>query len=82
MIKRMTALLLILLLSLALPACASAERDDAMGGAAYTDVPADAWYADAVNTVSGQALMTGTGEGVFSPDAPFTRAQLTTVLYR
>ncbi len=83
MIKRMTALLLILLLSLALPACASAERDDAAGGgAAYTDVPADAWYADAVNTVSGQALMTGTGEGVFSPDAPFTRAQLTTVLYR
>lgn len=48
----------------------------------YADVPADAWYAEAVRYVKERGLMNGTGNDKFSPDEPFTRAQLATVLYR
>lgn len=51
-------------------------------GAGYEDVPAAAWYAGAVRYVSEKGLMSGTGAGYFSPDAPMTRAMLTAVLYR
>ena len=50
--------------------------------APFSDVPDSAWYAEAVRVVSERGLMNGTGEGKFSPDEPFTRAQLATVLYR
>ena len=55
---------------------------DEGGTADYTDVAADAWYADAVAYVSAQGLMTGTGSGAFSPDTTMSRAMLVTVLYR
>ena len=48
----------------------------------YADVPAEAWYAAAVRYVKERGLMNGTGNDKFSPDQPFTRAQLATVLYR
>ena len=48
----------------------------------FTDVPADAWYAEAVQYCRENNLMDGTGNGAFSPDAPMTRAMLVTVLYR
>ena len=48
----------------------------------YADVPADAWYAAAVRYVKERGLMNGTGNDKFSPDEPFTRAQLATVLFR
>ena len=57
-------------------------RPDEGGTADYTDVAADAWYADAVAYVSAQGLMTGTGSGAFSPDTTMSRAMLVTVLYR
>lgn len=48
----------------------------------YTDVfPVD-WFYDAVMYVTGIALMKGTGDGVFSPNAAMSRAMLVTVLYR
>ena len=40
------------------------------------------WYADAVQYVANKALMSGTGNGSFSPNAPTTRAMLMTVLAR
>ena len=36
----------------------------AAGGAAFTDVPADAWYASAVETVTTQGLMAGVGDHI------------------
>lgn len=51
-------------------------------GTGYDDVPAAAWYAGAVHYVTEKGLMTGTGAGKFSPDAPMTRAMLASVLYR
>lgn len=91
--KRMLTLLLTVLL-LTMPACAAQENptQEATGGSIllaavsegenYTDVPADAWYAGAVAYVSESGLMNGVGDGRFDPDGAFTRAQLSTVLYR
>lgn len=48
----------------------------------FSDVANDAWYADAVAWAVQQGITLGTGEGVFSPDAVCTRAQIVTFLYR
>lgn len=50
--------------------------------AAFTDVSPSAWYAQAVEYVSENGLMSGTGGGKFSPGIPMTRAMLATVLHR
>lgn len=41
----------------------------------FDDVPADAWYEDAVTFASARGIVSGTGKQVFSPGAPLTRAQ-------
>lgn len=48
----------------------------------FSDVPADAWYADAVVYCQENGLMSGTSATTFSPDDTMTRAMLVTVLYR
>ena len=48
----------------------------------FSDVPATAWYYDAVCYVVERGLFQGTGDTVFSPGATMTRGMLTTVLYR
>lgn len=50
--------------------------------AGFSDVPADAWYADAVVFCRENGLMSGTTSATFSPDDTMTRAMLVTVLYR
>ncbi len=72
--RRIIAVFLILLL-LAMPACAANETD-------YLDVPADAWYAEAVQSLRESGVMNGVGGNRFDPGGVFTRAQLATVLYR
>ena len=49
---------------------------------AFTDVPAGAWYRDAVDFVSARELFSGTSETTFSPNAPMTRGMFVTVLAR
>ena len=61
-----------------LNATAFAALDDT----GYTDVDADAWYADAVSYVTDNGLMGGTSSTAFSPEDAMTRAMLATVLYR
>ncbi|WP_294514995.1 S-layer homology domain-containing protein [uncultured Intestinimonas sp.] len=51
-------------------------------GSTFLDVPATAWYYDAVAYVAGRGLMDGTGENLFQPDIDMTRAMLVTILYR
>ena len=46
----------------------------------FVDVPAGAWYYDAVEYVATQGLFSGTGEDTFSPHSPMTRAMFVTVL--
>ena len=49
---------------------------------AFTDVPADAYYAKAVAWAVENGITTGTGAGTFSPDTTCTRAQIVTFLWR
>ena len=49
---------------------------------AFSDVPSDAWYADAVNYVRTAGIMSGTSQNAFSPEETMTRAMLVTVLHR
>lgn len=73
--KRLLALMLAIIMIVAvLPVASAAE--------VYTDVESSAWYYDNVQYVSRNGLMTGTGENVFSPDAPATRAMVMTILAR
>ena len=48
----------------------------------FRDVPAGAWYEDAVYQVCGRGLFRGTGENTFSPQAAMTRAMFVAVLHR
>lgn len=48
----------------------------------FTDVPADAWYANAVNWAANVGVVTGKGDGTFAPNDSVTREQLCTMLYR
>ena len=47
-----------------------------------TDVPSDAYYAEAVRWALSQGITTGTADGRFSPNAPCIRAQAVTFLFR
>ena len=48
----------------------------------FSDVPAGAWYEDAVSFVSARGLFYGTTETMFAPGAPMTYAALATALAR
>lgn len=54
----------------------------AVSDTGFTDVAANAWYADAVEYVRDNGLMSGTSTTTFSPDGTMTRAMLATTLYR
>ena len=49
---------------------------------AFTDVSPDAYYYDAVRWAVAQGITNGTGAATFSPNAPCTRAQIVTLLFR
>ena len=75
-LKRITTLILALAvaLSLAVPGFAA--------GTGFTDVPAGAWYEDAVQYVYDNKLMDGVGGGRFNPGGDTSRAMLVTILWR
>ena len=50
--------------------------------ATFTDVPASAWYAEAINYCQQQGIMNGTSATTFAPENSLTRAMLVTILYR
>lgn len=52
------------------------------GGASFSDVPADQYYARAVAWAVEKGITNGTGGGRFSPDATCTRGEIVTFLYR
>ncbi len=53
-----------------------------VSAAAFSDVPSDAWYAQAVNTVADAGIMNGTTSASFSPDEQVTRGMVMAVLWR
>ena len=48
----------------------------------FTDVPADAWYAEAVNTLASLGIIKGIGDGQFAPNRTITRAEFTVIAMR
>ena len=60
-------------------AAGSPVVSDAMG---FTDVPADAYYAEAVRWAVAQGITAGTSVSTFSPDSICTRGQIAAFLFR
>ncbi|MEI3579309.1 MAG: S-layer homology domain-containing protein [Acutalibacteraceae bacterium] len=54
----------------------------AVTGGSFADVAADAYYAGAVAWAVKEGVTSGTGGNNFSPDAPCTRGQIVTFMYR
>ncbi len=52
------------------------------GKVSFGDVPETAYYHDAVLWAAENGITSGTGEGMFSPDASCQRGQIVTFLYR
>lgn len=77
-LKRFGILMLTILFvfGTALPVCFAADD------AEFPDVPADAWYAEAVTYCLDHHLMAGVGDGRFDPAGNLTRSQFAAVLYR
>lgn len=48
----------------------------------FADVPANAWYADAVNWAAANGIVNGVSDTRFAPDDPVTREQMVTILRR
>ena len=48
----------------------------------FTDVAADAWYAEAVNTLATLEIVDGVGDNRFAPERTITRAEFTTMAMR
>lgn len=59
-----------------------ANGSPAANGASFSDVAADEYYANAVAWAVQNGITTGTGNGKFTPNAPCTRGQIVTFLYR
>ena len=88
--KRICSSFILSCLLLTMPACA-AGADQTVAGSAekmanqtagFTDVPADAWYSEAVQYCQENDLMAGTSDTTFAPEATLTRAMLVTILWR
>ena len=48
----------------------------------YTDVPADAWYNNAVSTLTNAGILDGYEDGTFKPNGNITRAEFATIAVR
>lgn len=48
----------------------------------FSDVPADAWYAKAVNTLASLGIIKGIGNDQFAPNRTITRAEFTVIAMR
>lgn len=59
-----------------------AGKPAASTAAAFTDVPQNAWYRDAVNWAAEKGYVNGTGENSFNPDGKITRQEVVTILFR
>lgn len=70
--KTLSLWLCVLLFAAGLPLGAQA--------ASFNDVPSNAWYSQAVNSLADQGIVSGTGGGNYSPKATLTRAAFVTML--
>lgn len=59
-----------------------ADEPAAKGTASFTDIAEGQWYTDAVNWAAEQGVVNGYPDGTFRPEAPITRQEMATMLYR
>jgi hypothetical protein len=52
------------------------------GSDLFSDITANAWYAEAVNCLAGMGILKGYKDGSFKPNAPISREEFTAVLCR
>ena len=76
-LKRLTALILALVLCAGMMGYASAAD---MGN--FTDVNPSAWYYEAVSAAVDNGLLIGKGEGILDPQGSLTRAEMAAVINR
>ena len=76
--KRLFSALLAVVMMLTMSVSAMAASNDT----GFSDISADAWYADAVEYVRDNGLMNGTSATTFSPGSNTSRSMLTAILYR
>lgn len=76
--KHLFAFIMLLCFSFSLTAVKNAVAYDT----SFSDIPSGAWYAEAVEYVCQNGLMSGTSDNTFSPNAPASRAMLAAILYR
>lgn len=74
--KKFTSLILIAVMTLALMSQVYAASHP------FSDVPADAYYADAVEWAYTGGMVNGVSPTSFDPNSPMTRAMIVTILYR
>ena len=48
----------------------------------FSDVPENAWYAEAVNTLASLGIVDGVGGGLYAPERAITRAEFTVIAMR
>lgn len=60
------------------------ENDSAMTGRAseFRDVPENAWYYEAVTSLTDSGILNGYEDGTFQPDKEITRAELASIVIR
>ena len=58
------------------------ENVTSADSAGFTDVSGSDWYATAVNWAASEGIVGGFGDGSFQPNAPITREQMASILYR
>lgn len=52
------------------------------GSFPFRDVPKESYYRDAISWAAEKGIIKGISETLFAPDAPLTREQMATILYR
>ena len=55
---------------------------DTAAEASFSDVPANAWYAEAVNALASIGVIEGIGDNQYAPDRAITRAEFTAIAMR
>lgn len=58
------------------------KSKDTAGSAEFTDVPADAFYADAVAWASAHHIIAGRAPGIFDPTSSITRQEIVAMIYQ
>ncbi len=58
------------------------EGEPQTESAGFADVNDSQWYANGISWAANEQIVNGTGVGMFEPEAPITREQIATILYK